>query len=519
MRQRNIYPWLQDGKDHNMLDSTSKALMPEPSAEFADESARLEVLADFQSDALEDDAELQAIVNFAAKLCNAPASMVSLLDDKRQYFLARTGIEQRETPRDIAFCAHALGRSDVLEVEDATKDPRFAENPLVTGAPGIRYYAGQPLVSVEGAPLGTLCVVDTQAHAPLNDFQREGMAVLAQAAMRRLRARRASIIASREIAEGEQRFEALADSMPDIAFSADEDGTFDYFNRRWQEFTGIDGLFDAEIGRQVLHPDEYDTIMQHWADCIASGEPYEFENRLRRAEGQWRWVIVRALPVQVGETGRTRWFGTVTDIHDAHELSETRDMLAKELSHRIKNIFAVISGLISLEARKEPEHADFADRLTQVLQALGRAHDFVRPSGGTARENLQGLLQVIFAPYRDRAGKPRVTVSGDDAEVSHKAATPLALVFNELATNSAKYGALSVEGGHVSLVIENDGERVHLLWKEHGGPQVVATEETGFGSRMVQLAVTGQLQGNWDRQFQPDGLLAKLDFPAGAIAP
>lgn len=117
--------------------------------------------------------------------------MISLLDDQRQYFLARTGIEQRETPRDVSFCRHTLGRSDVLEVEDTIKDPRFADNPLVTGVPGVRYYAGQPLVSAEGAPLGTLCVVDIAPHSrPLNQFQREGMAVLAQAAMRRLRAPR-----------------------------------------------------------------------------------------------------------------------------------------------------------------------------------------------------------------------------------------------------------------------------------------------------------------------------------------
>ncbi len=259
--------------------------------------------------------------------------------------------------------------------------------------------------------------------------------------------------------------------------------------------------------------------MQRWADSVASRKAYEFENRLRRADGAWRWVIVRALPVKVGETGRIRWFGTVTDIHDAHELSEGRDMLAKELSHRIKNIFAVINGLISLQARKQPEHSEFADQLTQVLQALGRAHDFVRPSSGTTRKNLHGLLDVIFAPYRDARGNARVIVTGDEGEVSHKAATPLALVFHELATNSAKYGALSVEGGHVSLAIENDGERVLLTWKENGGPAVVATEEAGFGSRMVELAVTGQLLGKWDRQFARDGLRVDLDFPATTIAP
>ncbi len=496
--------------------------MPIPAPQFAEESARLEVLADFQHEALEDDPELQAIVEFAAKLCKGSASMVSLVDDKRQYFLARTGLEQRETPRDISFCSHALGMSEVMEVGDATKDPRFAENPLVTGEPGVRYYAGQPLISAEGAPLGTLCVIDVQPHErPLNQFQREGMAVLAQAAMRRLRARRASIIASREIAESEERFKALADSMPDIAFSADEDGTFDYFNQRWQDFTGLPLPYTEDQSRQVLDPEDYDSIQDDWAAAVREGEPYERQHRLRRHDGKFRWVIVRALPVKVGETGRLRWFGTITDIHDAHELSENRDMLAKELSHRIKNIFAVVNGLISLQARKEPEHADFADRLTQTLQALGRAHDFVRPSGGTTQESLRGLLEVIFAPYRDAGGKPRVRLDGDEGAISHKAATPLALVFHELATNSAKYGALSVDGGYVILAIASEGKRVQLTWKEHGGPPVEHgnASEAGFGSRMVELAVTGQLQGQWERHFEESGLRVELDFPADAIAP
>ncbi len=494
--------------------------MPSPAPEFADEKARLEVLSDFDSEALEDDPELQAIVQFAAKLCNVPASMVSLIDDQRQYFLARTGIEERETPRDISFCTHALGMSDVFEVEDATKDPRFADNPLVTGAPGVRYYAGQPLVSAEGAPLGTLCVVDVELHAePLNAFQREGMAVLAQAAMRRLRARRASLLASREIAQSEQRFRALADSMPDIAFSASCDGTFDYFNQRWQDFTGLPLPYTDEHGHQVLHPDEYDAVTADWQAAVEAGKPYERQHRLRRADGEWRWVIVRALPVKVGRDDECRWFGTITDIHDAHEISESRDMLAKELSHRIKNIFAVISGLISLQARKEPEHADFADRLTQTLQALGRAHDFVRPSGASARESLLGLLEVIFTPYRNGAGEPRVLVRGDEGAISHKAATPMALIFHELATNSAKYGALSAEGGHVTLDIDSSQGQLHLQWKEHGGPPVTQQGEAGFGSRMVDLAVTGQLQGSWEKRFEQDGLAVELVIPASVIAP
>lgn len=502
------------------LKSSPPAMMPPPSPAFmAKEDERLRVLDEFKIEALEDDPELMAIVKFAANLCNVPVSTVSLLDDQRQYFLVRTGLEERETPRDISFCTHVLGHSAMMEVSDATKDDRFAANPLVTGAPGVRFYAGQPLVSDEGAPLGTLCVIDTEAHqAPLDDFQREGLAVLAQAAMRRLQARRESLTASRQIADSEDRFRALANSMPDIAFSADQEGNIDYFNRRWHEFTGLGGLPDRKMHESVLHPDEIEAINTAWAEAVRTGNPYEQENRLLRADGAWRWVLVRAVPVKVGNGDDHRWFGTITDVDDAHKLSESRDVLARELSHRIKNIFAVVSGLVSLQSRKKPEHKDFAEQLTQTLHALGRAHDFVRPSDGAYRENMKGLLEVIFAPYVGLEEDPRVQVRGVDCAIGIKATTPLALVFHELATNSAKYGALSVDSGHVKLEITDKGDAVCLLWKEHGGPAPVDSGENGFGSRMVELAVTGQLQGNWDRRFEDDGLAVSFELSKTAIA-
>ncbi len=507
-------------KPLNLHDPSPAASMPPPSPQFDDEGARLRVLDDFHVEALEDDPELQAIVNFAARLCNVPVSMVSLIDDERQYFLARTGVDQRETPRSLSFCTHALGKSQVLEVPDAAADPRFAENPLVTGDPYVRYYAGQPLVSDEGAPLGTLCVVDVEPHGnALSDFQREGLAVLAQAAMRRLQAQREGLAATRQIERSEERFRALADSMPDIAFSADADGRFDYFNQRWEDFTGISETYTPEVSRMVLHPDDYEGVIEDWRRSLATRQPYEHENRLLRADGEYRWVLVRALPVQIGESENVRWFGTMTDVHEAHSLSESRDMLAKELSHRIKNIFAVVTGLISLQARKEPEHKDFASTLSETLRALGRAHDFVRPASGSTRESLSGLLEVLFAAYSAGGNEPRIRVRGDECAIDPKAATPLALIFHELATNSAKYGALSVDQGHVTLAVTERGDEITLLWTEHGGPKPVDSGGTGFGSRMVEMAVTGQLQGSWERRFEDAGLAIELRLSKAAISP
>lgn len=502
----------------NLLDPAPNAGMPMPAARYSDEAARLGVVQSFEAAALEGDQELQDIVKFAARLCKAPISMVTLLEHDRQRFLACAGVNQRETPREIAFCNHTLGKPAMLEVLDAKTDPRFADNPLVTKDPHIRYFAGQPLVSDEGASLGTLCVIDSVARTkPLDDFQREGMAVLARAVMRRLETRRSGLRADRAIAERDVRLKRMIESLPQIAWSADNQGNFDYFNKRWREVTGAPPPKTAMAWREFLHPEDFDTVFAQWQERFAAGKRFDAEYRLKRADGSWMWVLAMAVPVADNEGEPERWFGTVTDIDAVHQAMEERDLLARELAHRIKNIFAVIIGLAMLKARKAPEHEPFARDLTRALQALGRAHEFVRPGSGVVQDSLKGLLQALFAPYSDSEDAPRVRIEGEDAAIGQRAATPLALVFHELATNSAKYGALSSDAGHVDLTISDKGDAIGAVWQEHGGPAAKQASESGFGSRLVEMSVTGQLQGTWERRFEPDGLIVEMTFAKAAL--
>src|SRR5690606_18925706 len=439
---------------------------PVPAPEFPGEAERIQVLRDYALESLENDPELASIARFAAKLCDTPYALVSLVEEERQRFLAREGLTASETPREISFCTHAMQGSGLMEVRDATRDPRFAGNPLVTAGPRLRFYAGQPLKSEEGLPLGTLCVLDTAPRpAGLDAFQREGLEVLAQATMRRLRSRRHSTAARREHEERVAYLHTFADSIPAIAWSATPDGRFEYFNKRMVDFTGDP---DDQSGR-AFHPEDWKKASAAWQHSLETGEVYEIEHRLRRHDGEYRWMISRAVPVRDSSGEIVRWFGTAVDIHDLYAASAARDLPAKELSHRIKNIFAVVSGLISLSVRKRPNVKDFGQELIGMIQALGRAHDYVRPAEGKRRTSLHGMLEDLFSPYGtdDRA---RVIVTGDDLTVAPRAATPLALVFHELATNSAKYGALSTEHGRVDLAIGDQGSTLLLRWVDRGGP-------------------------------------------------
>ncbi|WP_133303979.1 sensor histidine kinase [Aurantiacibacter aquimixticola] len=503
----------------NTQDLSLKGALPEPSPLEIEESERLAIVRSFQSDALEDDAELQAIVEFAAKLCDAPVSLVTLLEADRQRFLAREGLEERETPRDIAFCSLTLGQGELLEIQDATADPRVANNPLVTGEKHVRYYAGQPLLSSEGASLGTLCVLDTEVRdQPLSDLQREGLAVLAQAAMRRLSARRENLQSKRTIAEREDRLRRMIDGVPAIAWSADAEGNFDYFNSRWEEATGQSPPKVADDWRPFVHPDDAEAALAAWGESFRNGEEFEVEYRLKQADGSWIWVLSMAVPVAERDGDAVRWFGTLTDIDETRNALNERDLLARELSHRIKNIFAVVTGLIALKSRRAPESADFAVELTDLLRALGRAHEFVQPDALGAQECLKQMLEALFTPYQNADGEARVRVAGPNVETSQRAATPFALVFHELATNSAKYGALSNDTGHITLDIHESGDDLTLTWTEHGGPPVEEPPETGFGSRLVEMSITGQLQGTWQRRFPPEGMVMTLTVPKAAIA-
>jgi len=135
------------------------------------EAARLRALERFEVLDTKPEPKFDRIVDMASRLLDAPISLISLVDGKRQWFKARIGFDIPETPRSIAFCAHAIETQEVMIVEDATQDPRFAENPLVTGSPEIRFYAGAPLTTDDGYRLGTLCVIDRVARTITADQQ------------------------------------------------------------------------------------------------------------------------------------------------------------------------------------------------------------------------------------------------------------------------------------------------------------------------------------------------------------
>ena len=493
------------------------------------ESDRLSALRSYGILDTEPEQAFDDIVQLAARICDAPIAVVNLIDRGRQWFKAETGLGVRETPLDTSFCAHALLQEDGLVVPDATKDSRFECNPLVTGESGLRFYAGRLLKSTDGYALGTLCVLDTRIRPEgLTEFQTETLDVLARQVMAQLELRRA--IREREegvaaLAVSEGKFRAIADSMPQMVWSTLPDGFHDYYNARWYEFTGVPaGSTDGEGWNDMFHPDDQERAREVWSHSLETGDPYEIEYRLRRSDGVYRWALGRATPIRNEDGEITRWFGTCTDIEDLKRSQSSKDLLSQELSHRIKNIFAVVSSLIALSAREHPEAKVFAASARDRINALARAHEFVRPHSEVSqpvigKTTLHTFLAALFRPYIDAKGVSRVRIEGDDATFDDQAATSVALLFHELATNAAKYGALSTAGGSVLLRTRNEGDRFILTWTEQGGPRIEGTPvRQGFGSALSALSVEGQLGGRLERRWESGGLVLEADLPATALS-
>lgn len=329
--------------------------------------------------------------------------------------------------------------------------------------------------------------------------------------------------AKEALAVSEARFRAMTDALPQMVWSTRPDGFHDYYNARWYEFTGVPyGSTDGEGWNGMFHAEDREAAFARWRHCLATGEDYEVEYRLRHHSGEYRWTLGRALPVRDDNGRITRWIGTCTDIHESKLIAERTELMSRELSHRIKNIFAVVAGLISLSSPKHNETARFAKELASRISALGRAHNFARPHSvlsdpGHDFGSMHGLLREILKPYEIN-GKVRCNISGEDVPVGERSATPIALVIHELATNAVKYGALAVQDGEVDIITEAGDTAILITWIERGGPPVTAIPgHAGFGTQLSEIGISSQLGGNIARYWNRDGLKVVMTVPTAHL--
>ena len=285
-----------------------------------DEALRLVALRALEILDSPPEAEFDALVKAASLVCHVPISLISLVDSERQWFKANIGLPGvQETPRDIAFCSHAILDNRLFEVSDATQDPCFADNPLVAGQPDIRFYAGMPLQLSNGYRVGTLCVIDREPRQ-LDETQREVLRCLGQAAVAALEARHVLRLHQQAIAENyasEARFRTLCDYSPHGVFYTDSHGSCTYTNQRWQEIYGL--TFEQSLGQgwaEGVHPDDRTAVLNLWQNTAPGQDEAEMEFRIRRGDNTVRTVCARAHAVKNAAHQIIGYVGSVEDISD-----------------------------------------------------------------------------------------------------------------------------------------------------------------------------------------------------------
>jgi two-component sensor histidine kinase len=268
-----------------------------------------------------------------------------------------------------------------------------------------------------------------------------------------------------------------------------------------------------------IHPADRDRVRAAFGATRALAGPYEIDFRII-VGAEVRWVSARGQGADVGIVGRVM-FGIFIDVTGRKQAEEGHELLAGEMSHRVKNLLAIASGLTRLTSRSAKTTEDMARELTNRLTALGRAHDLVRPlPGKEGKAALLGdLLAVLLAPYDDMgAFSGRVRVAVPRMGVGERAATMLALVIHELATNSLKYGALSAAAGTLDISCAAADEELVLLWTERGGPPVVAPEgKGGYGTKLAARVLL-DLKGTIETDWSVDGAVIKVRLEKERLA-
>ena len=318
----------------------------------------------------------------------------------------------------------------------------------------------------------------------------------------------------RRIIESRERFETMADNIAPFAWMANPDGHIFWYNKRWYEYTGTT-LADMEgwSWMNVHHPDHVDRVVAKFSEALAEGDEWEDVFPLRSAQGEYRWFLSRAKPIRGPDGAITRWFGTNTDITEQREQAEQIRLLLMEVNHRSKNMLSTIQALARRSLRDDGEALErFHDR----VRSLAVNQDIlVRREWRDVPLDELIALQLAFvadAPDRVRSAGPVISLDPRSAEM-------IGMALHELATNSLKYGSLSLAGGHVDIdwEVDREADRFVISWRETGGPEVVSPDRTGFGMTLICDVPRNYFGSDVQIDFDPTGIRWRLACPLRSV--
>jgi PAS domain S-box-containing protein len=419
-----------------------KAPLPENEKERLEALRRYNVLDTPPEEALDD------LTALAAAICGTPIALVSLVDEHRQWFKSKVGIDISETPRDVAFCAHGILRKDVMIVPDAQKDERFKDNPLVTGDPHLRFYAGVPLITSDGAALGMLCVNDREPRT-LTSEQTTALRTLGRQAVTHLELRRyaaelaeaqsqlkqfnqelekrvqertSAIVsvntvltqeieerrrAETSLKESRDRFEIVSQATNDVIWDLDMETKRTTVNEHLAAHFGHPGIgpvIEMRWWMDHLHPEDRGRVRQSFFSAAEGGHVWSEEYRFQRGDGTYAAILDRGIAIRDAQNRPQRMIGVMVDITERKKLETAMiqsekmagiGQFAAGVAHDINNPIAVILGF---SQSLIPRYAE-GDPLMMPLKAMER--EALR---------CKALVQTLLAFSRNQKSEVTITL-------------------------------------------------------------------------------------------------------------
>lgn len=327
----------------------------------------------------------------------------------------------------------------------------------------------------------------------------------------RVRARTAELERSTaRLVESEQR--------RSMALAAGKMGSWDWdwINGDWMWDEGQYRIFGVEPRRfevtsaniqKLLHPDDVDNLRKLIAEFARGVRTYEAEFRINRPDGEQRWCVGTAAAT-VDKSGRVvRVSGVTVDITERKRAEERQNLLTREVDHRAKNALALAQSIVRLSRADSVK--EYAETVEGRINALARVHTILSLSSWEGAE-IGKLIDEEMAPY---ASSGQVRICGPEVSLQPGTAQTLALALHELLTNSAKYGALSILSGRLSITWQTANDMLVLTWEEIGGPPVREPTSRGFGTRGLMASIESQLGGQALFDWRAEGLICRLLVP------
>jgi PAS domain S-box-containing protein len=326
---------------------------------------------------------------------------------------------------------------------------------------------------------------------------------------------------TRELEHSKARFETLVRASAQIVWTCNAAGDVDRDSPSWRSFTCQSfEEFQGNGWLNAIHPDDRGSVLAGWQEAVRTKNTYSMEYRLCHASSGWRWMAAKGVPLMSSGGEVREWVGMNVDIDERRRTEEHMRFVLKELSHRTKNLLTVVYAM-ARQAAKQGGISNFISDFSARIQGLSRSHDLLVTSDWMGAP-LEEHVRTQLAPFTAADG-PQVLVSGPHLLLRPAATQALGLAFHELATNAAKYGALSRPDGVIEIKwdIENkhSGPHFKLSWRERGGaaePQ--KANVAGFGTTVLSRVVPETFLGEVHYHLGEAGVVWEIEAPLGEVA-